>query len=196
MPPSVRVQPNDLVQAAIRIVRSRGIDALTAKELAKEAGCSTQPIFWHFRNMDDIRAHVTDYARGLFRQYLHAAPGPESDGRVYKAIGWNYIRFASEETQLFRMLFMSKQDADCDLLHTDSNLPYILDVLVRDEQVERETANRIMTEMWLFAHGIATMIATDTARFTPAEIGSMLTDVYRGLLLHADSTNAPKGGAI
>lgn len=36
--------------------------------------------------------------------------------------------------------------------------------------------------MWIFVHGIATMIATDYLEISDDDISFMLTDMYQGLL--------------
>ena len=100
---------------------------------------------------------------------------------AYKAIGLNYIRFAAEETEFFKLLFMS-QSSGKDILTSHTEQAYVLQVLEQEENIKGTRAQDIYEEMWLFSHGIATMIATGTATFTPERIKEMLTAVYRGLI--------------
>ena len=100
---------------------------------------------------------------------------------AYKAIGLNYIRFAAEETEFFKLLFMS-QSSGKDILTSHTEQAYVLKVLEQEENIKGTRAQDIYEEMWLFSHGIATMIATGTATFTPERIREMLTAVYRGLI--------------
>ena len=44
MPPKVKVTQDQIIQAAMDIVRESGIDALNARALAKQLDCSIQPI--------------------------------------------------------------------------------------------------------------------------------------------------------
>ena len=100
---------------------------------------------------------------------------------AYKAIGINYIRFAAEEREFFRLLFMSEH-TEKDILKTHTEMPYVLKVLEEEENITGALAQDIYEEMWLFSHGVATMIATGTAKFTQERIEEMLTAVYRGLI--------------
>ncbi len=45
MAPPNKFTRQEMVQAALRVVRAEGIEGLTAKRLAQELGTSTQPIF-------------------------------------------------------------------------------------------------------------------------------------------------------
>lgn len=45
MGPKVKIQKEQITDAAFEIVRKGGMDSLTAKSLAAKLKCSTQPIF-------------------------------------------------------------------------------------------------------------------------------------------------------
>ncbi len=178
MPPKLKITKEQVVDAAVRIVREHGCAGLTAKSLAAELHCSTQPIFWQFEGMDAVRSAVTQRALEKFDEYLHTKLENIS---AYKSIGINYIRFAAEEREFFRLLFMSEH-ADRDILKSHTEMPYVLKVLEEEENITGARAQDIYEEMWLFSHGVATMIATGTAKFTRERIEEMLTAVYRGLI--------------
>ncbi len=178
MPPRPRVTKEQITDAAFRLVRERGEDALTAKALAAEAGCSTQPIFWYFSGMAEVAAAVTARARALFSERLRQK---RQGVNPFKTVGLNYIAFAKEETNLFKLLYMSKGRVPDSLLD-DENTPFAVDVIVNEKGISEEQAKRVFRELWLFSHGIATMAATGTASFEEEDIDEMLTDVYQGVL--------------
>ena len=102
---------------------------------------------------------------------------------LYKAAGINYIRFAKEERELFRILFMSETKAVPILESTlDENKEELLGIIRMQTGLDDIRANRLYTAMWIFTHGIAVMLATGAAAFSEREIGEMLTDAYRGFL--------------
>lgn len=178
MPPKPKVSGEDILNAAFSLVRRRGEEALTAKTLAAAAGCSTQPIFWYFSGMAEVETNVYARARELFSERLRR----KRDGvNPFKTVGLNYIAFAKEETNLFKLLYMSGKGQPIKLLD-DENAPFAIDVIVREKGISEADARRVFRELWLFSHGIATMIATGTADFSDEEIESMLTDVYIGVL--------------
>lgn len=178
MPPKIKVSREMIAKEAFELVKRDGIGALSAKNLAKQLKCSTQPLFWQYENMDEIRKVVLESADSLFIEYLRS--GAEGVN-PYKAIGINYIRFAKEQKQLFKALFMSDNNGR-DVLSSIEQIPFILDALNTQSVMDKECSRIVMREMWLFAHGIATMTATDTAQFEQEDVNRMLSDVFKGLL--------------
>ena len=107
MPPKVKFQREEIVGAAAAIVREQGYDALTAREVAAKLGVSTRPIFTYFDTMEQLRAEVCSYAKRRYLEYIErglTAPIPNL------GVGQQYIRFAREEPELFRLLFLTKPD--------------------------------------------------------------------------------------
>lgn len=105
MPPKVKITKDEILKAALGIVRKGGAQALNARALADALGCSTQPVFSNYPGMDELRADVDRAAYELYREYL-ASGAKRSDVPKYKAFGLAYIEFAKEEPELFRLLFM------------------------------------------------------------------------------------------
>ena len=58
MPPKVKVQKEEIVRAAVEIVRKQGMAALNARTVAAALGCSTQPVFSNFAAMEDLQAQL------------------------------------------------------------------------------------------------------------------------------------------
>jgi len=179
MAPRPKVSREDISDAAFRLVRREGIDRLTAKALAAEAGCSTQPVFWYFSGMAEVEEEVTVRAKALFAERLRRT---REGVNPFKAVGLNYIGFAKEETNLFKLLYMSGRTGSPGLPE-DENVPFAVDVIVREKGISEKDALRVFRELWLFSHGIATMVATETASFNDDDVESMLTDVYSGVLM-------------
>ena len=57
------------------------------------------------------------------------------------------------------------------------------ETLLRTLSCSRQTAMAIQTEMWVYVHGFATMIATKYIQWDEQSVSEMLTDVYEGLKL-------------
>lgn len=178
MPPKTKVSREMIAKGAFELVKRDGIDALSAKNLAKELSCSTQPLFWWYANMEEIKSVVLARANSMFEECLKSG---DDGANPYKAIGINYIRFAKEQKQLFKALFMSDNNGR-DVLSSIEQMPFILDALNTQSVMDKECSRIVMREMWLFAHGIATMTATDTAQFEQEDVNRMLSDVFKGLL--------------
>ena len=178
MPPKPKISKEQIIEKALFVVRDKGASALTAKALAQALSCSTQPVFWHFENMEELKKEVFAAALKIFGQALRREVVCESR---YLALGLNYIHFAAEERELFRLLFMS-DFGGTDRVRVELEKDYVLSVIELTDGVSGTAAEDIYREMWLFSHGIAAMTVTGTARFSDDETRRMLSRVYRGLL--------------
>ena len=177
MPPKAKVTKEGICEAAAELVRERGAEGLTAKALAGKLHCSTQPIFWVYSNMEEVRQAVREEALKRFGRYLRER---QEGASAYLSVGLNYIRFASEEREFFKLLFMS--DGWEDILTKHAEMPYVLEVIEQTEHISGRDAQDIYEEMWMLSHGIATMIATGTAQFSQERVRKILHDVYSGLV--------------
>ncbi len=105
MPPSVKFTKQEIIDAALRVTRAGGIGSLTARSLAAELGASTRPMFTYFDSMDALKHEVHEAAKDLYRAYVKrglAEPIP------FLGVGQSYIRFAKEEPELYKLLFLEK----------------------------------------------------------------------------------------
>ena len=185
MPPKPKVTKQQILEGAVALVREKGAGALTAKALAARLGCSTQPIFWQYAGMDELRQEVMRESLALFGEYLRRENAGVS---AYLSVGLNYIRFAREEKYLFRGLFMG-EFGQTGLFGAKVEMEYVLRVIEKNDRITGERAQVIYKDMWLFSHGIAAMIAAGTAEFEEGELRKMLTDVYRGLARYLEDEN-------
>ncbi len=179
MPPKAKFTRDDIVAAAVSIVRRQGHTALTARALAAELNCSAKPIFGLFKNMEQLQSQVLAAADQLYQSYLTA---DMAAGRYppYKASGMAYIRFAGEEKELFKLLFM--RDRTGETVGEDrESIRLMLDHLMGSLGLSEDEAYLMHIEMWIYVHGIATMIATSYLHWEPDFISAALTDAYMGL---------------
>ena len=72
MAPRNKYTREEMVEAAVRVVRENGIDALTAKALAEELGVSTQPVFTCFHTIEEAKREVRDAAQKVYDSYVTA----------------------------------------------------------------------------------------------------------------------------
>ena len=178
MPPRVRIDKKDIVDAAVNIVRIAGAGALNARSLATALGCSTQPIFSNFQSMDELNVELTKAAYGVYQSFIDREVKKERYP-IYKAYGMAYICFAREESELFKLLFMCDRDGK-DLSPTD-DFNESVEIIMNSNGVTKEKAELMHLEMWTFVHGIAAMLATSFLVLDGELISNMLSDVYQGL---------------
>lgn len=180
MPPRVKVTRKDIVNAAVRMVREKGEASLNARMLATYMGCSTQPLFSNFSSMEELKEEVRMAIYELYTGYLQR----ESDANQYppyKAYGMGYIRFAKEEKELFKMFFMRDRSKEKITDDRDEATQKSIVMMQKDIGLSEEQASRFHLEMWIYVHGIASLLATSYLTLEWNEISSMITDVYQGM---------------
>lgn len=178
MPPKVKITKEDIIQTTIALIQKSGEQAINARTIANCLKCSTQPIFSNFTTMEDLQKAVRIAAYDYYRIFLK---NEAESGKYphYKAYGMAYIRFAREERELFKLLFM--RDRTGEDLSPSPDFEESVEMIMRANGMRYEKAKCVHLEMWACVHGIATMLATS---FLPLEwemISDMLTDVYQGI---------------
>lgn len=178
MPPAFLFTREQIVQAALDLTREQGFSAVTARALGQRLGTSTRPLFSHFSTMAEIRAAVLEAANALYQAYLAR---DMADGKYppYKAAGMAYIRFAREERELFKLLFMRDRTGEAQAASEEADL--MLNLICAQVHISREQAAIFYLEMWAYVHGIATMVATRYYDWSEELTSQTLTDMYRGL---------------
>lgn len=185
MPPKCRFTREEIIQAALDLTAEKGVGALTARGLAQRLGSSAKPIFGLFANMEEVQQEVVKAANLRYQEYLRQ---DMSAGRYppYKASGMAYIRFAREQKELFKLLFM--RDRTHEEKAAGEELEALLSLIRQNMGLSREEAYRFHMEMWIYVHGIATMIATAYLEWDLDFISAALTDAYQGLRLRFGQT--------
>jgi len=176
MPPSVKFTKEEIVEAALRVTRAKGISSLTARSLAAELGASTRPMFTYFDSMEELRYEVHEAAKGVYQSYIEAglaSPIP------FLGVGQSYIRFAREEPQLYKLLFLEKPDGAgggaMEALKLTQDL--VRESIMSIYHMDAFQADCYFRDLWLIAFSFATMIVTDDCPLTDEQMSAVFTEV-------------------
>lgn len=181
MPPKNKYGKEAILAAAFAIAKEHGIEAVTARDVGARLGTSSKPVYTAFENMEELKRGVLKKAMTVFETYqANEIEGAEYP--PYKAIGMAYIRFAQEEKELFKMLYMRDRRAE---QGEEGEPSYKKAIFVLENQTGLDPirANLFHAEMWIYVHGIAAMLATSYLEWDFDLISRMVTDVYEGLKL-------------
>jgi AcrR family transcriptional regulator len=183
MPPKAKFTKEQITQAAIQIVREKGMGAVTSRELGKKLGSSACPIFTVFSNMEEVNMEIIKAAKQVYKFFVQEGLKEEN---AFKGVGTAYIKFAMKEPKLFQILFMSEKQELMDKKHTlmmlDDNYEDILRSVQTPNGLNEEEAEKLYEHLWIYTHGIATLCATRVCTFTSQEIGAMMSEVFTSLL--------------
>ena len=185
MPPKAKFTKDEMIAAALEIVRTEGPGALTARALGQKLGSSARPIFTIFQSMEEVAQEVVAAAKQLYAKYVEEGLS-QKEIPAFKGVGMQYIRFALTEPKLFQLLFMSEQSqkpAVGEILPViEEHYPQILDSVQKCYSFNQEEAEWLYRHLWIYSHGIAVLCATNMCTFTPEEMGNMLTEVCQAML--------------
>lgn len=178
MPPKAKITKEMVVDAAFEVTREAGIEAVNARTIAAKLGCSTQPVMYHFKTIGDIKSAVWKKTDDYHTEYIltFRTNEPMMD------IGMNFIRFAAEEKNLFRLLFQSDglvEKEVTDMVWTGSASP-MLEVLMRTEQVDLDGARSIFSTIGFYVHGFASLLANNSMEYSEETAKAMLRRVGIG----------------
>ena len=178
MPPKVKTTKEDIINAAVDIVRTSGAQAINARTIAAVLNCSTQPVFSNFATMDELRLAVVKKADAICGDYIRREI---ESGKfpTYKASGMAYIRFAKEEKELFKLLFMRDRRGESN--GSSPDFEESVKMLMQNNNMTKESATKAHLELWSVVHGIATMQATSFLELSTELVSDMISDVYKGI---------------
>lgn len=173
MPPKFKFKREEIVEAAVNLTRRGGVDAVTARGIAGELGVSTQPIFTCFKNMEEAKEEVRIYAEKLCHNYLEK--GVEASIPFF-GFGMAYIRFAKEESELYKMLFINPDKKGESMLDTLSGIrSIVINSIEKTYRFNEKESKRLFRDLWFAAHSIATLCVGGICPFSDEEIAKILT---------------------
>lgn len=176
MAPKNKFTKKEMIEAAMQVVRDKGIGGLTAKTMADELGTSTQPVFTAFGSMDTVKQEVYASAVRVYDSYTDAGL---KEKIPFFGVGMQYIRFAREEPELYRLLFLTKtQDQEYSAMKSMQHLQKLIrPTLVNIYHITAEEADLYFRDLWFVVHSLSTLVVTGDCPYSDREIGQILTGV-------------------
>ena len=172
MAPKNKFTKREMVEAALRVVRTKGIDGLTAKTMAEELGTSTQPIFTGFGSMDGVKQEVYEAAISVYDGYANEGL---KEKIPFLGIGKQYVCFAREEPELYRLLFLTKSQEYGAMKAMQYLQELVRPTLMEIYHISGEEADVYFRDLWLVTHSLSTLIVTGDCTYSDQEISQILT---------------------
>ena len=184
MPPKTRITRDMIIDAAVEVVRQNGFENVNARTVARELGCSTQPVMYHFATIDSLKRTAFARVDQLHSEYMMDIP-PAQDPVL--GIGLNYIRFAVKEPQLFRFLFQSgyaEENSLLEMVDSEELVP-VLEAMREGSGLSLQKTRNVFITVALFAHGYASIIANNHLEYDEKLIAEHLERTWNGAVLAA-----------
>ncbi len=170
-----------LINSAFLMAKREGLINVTARKLAAKVGCSTQPIFRIYENMDDLWKEIFLKSVSYFSFFYDRYPKLKKEPFVN--LGLAYIQFAKEEKELFKILFLSEQRYDksmYEILNGDKGIVSMEINKAKDDGCKN--TGDLFTKMWIFIHGAACMTITGDYDLDEIETANLLISIYHSFL--------------
>lgn len=176
MPSSPKIPKELILKYALDMLIRDGFSSINIKSLAKEIGCSTQPISWHFGNMEGLRNALAEYALSYANNKMYS--NAENPIEVFEKVGREYVKIAIYEPNLFHFLYLdrlpkSETNPFSAIISKKENLKMIKEITSFFDVNEKNIGQYLQNTI-IYAHGIAMLIATHVLTATEAEIVEMI----------------------
>ena len=184
MAPETQFSAGKIIDAAIGIPRAHGIDAVTARSIAKELGCSVKPIFTAFDNMDDAIEATVERARSIFTDFMQKPYEKLS----FMRIGLRWIDFARTEPNLYKLLFVpSARGARLTtplnvFMNFEGLTEKIVPIVASEFGLSGDKAYRLYNQMIIHAHGMACILVSGQTDFTEQSIREIFSETVESLV--------------
>lgn len=184
MPPKPKYTKEEIISAAYELTREKGIDAVVAREVGKRLNTSSSPIFTIWSSMEELKEEVRLLAKQKYRQYMadifDFSPS-------FKEFGMRCVSFAAEEPNLFRLLFLTKGEEHSPYVRFKQEFESIFTPLVEEIGnqfgLSEADAEDLLSQMIIFANGIAAYVITDANSFSKETVSRHLGQVCIGIVL-------------
>ena len=182
MPAKAKVTKEMIIDAAFEIAKEMGAENITARTVSQKLCCSTQPVLYHFKTIEDVRIAAHKKASEFHINYVTNLSGKYE--RPMLEVGMRYIQFAVEEKNLFRFLYHSNYYTGVSLSDwlTGKNFDSLFPILKRQAKVDERQAYSIFSQIVLVTQGIASLLANNAMVYDEAYCIKTLSNAYFGIM--------------
>ncbi len=182
MPAIAKVTKEMIINAAFEIAKEMGAENITARTVSQKLGCSTQPVLYHFKTIEDVR--IAAHKKGIEFHINYVTNLSGKYERPMLEVGMRHIQVAVEQKNLFRFLFHSNYYTGISLSDwlTEENFGSIFSILKIQAKVDNRQAHSIFSQIFLVTHGIASLLASNAMVYDEAYCINTLSNAYFGIM--------------
>lgn len=195
----IQISKEVILQAALEMLIRDGYASVNIKTLSKEIGCSTQPLVWHFENMDGLRKALAQYALAYANTKME--PKDENSIEAFKQVGTGFVQIALVEPNLFRFLYlegyMGSPADNLEMLINDEENIELIKRISKDLEISKKKASRYLQNTIVYTYGIATLIAIGMIKTSQKEVMKLVNNAANAFLIQEgvllDELSSKKG---
>lgn len=174
------ITKEELLKVALKMVESSGLESINARDLAKCAGISTKPIYRLYKSLDDLKTDVNSIIKKEYDEFIMKRV---DNKKALITLCVAYIEFAKMHKNYFRSLFLSNNlnwTSVENVLNEKWNQGAIINMVNKQGLTFEESKNLFMN-LWLYANGLATLIACNNINLDNKEILVKIVKMYKEL---------------
>lgn len=179
MPKKMSIDQEKIIATALAVTIREGLINVTARAVAKEAQCSTQPIYSQFKDIEALKMAVVEKAfERLQEDYMKPFEGEDP----FLKMGIGTLRFARELPELYKALFITEPQG---LRLTEEfkrrSKTAMIDIAATGKDMEDkslEVTASIHEKLSIFTHGLAIQLMGDSTRYTDDTLKKLLNEAW------------------
>lgn len=157
MPKKAIFTKEQIFKKAFEVFKQNGLEAITARNLAKSLNCSPAPIYSFYTSLEILKKDLINQAKSIFMEYVKES----STEYIFLNIGIGICKFAREEKQLFHTIFL-KDSSYSSLVREFRDLIKVeMSKDSRFDKLDEDFKTELFLDCWMYAHGFSTLIATN-----------------------------------
>ena len=158
MPKPTTITQEVIIETAFEMVRKEGFTVLSARNIAKQIGCSTQPIYWCYKNMEDLKVEICKKALAFLQNVMLSY---SKTGNTLLDLGLGYVQMAYTESALFKAFYMDNV-TNVKLTDIFPESERVVEIMKNSEECQNISDEELKNDIakgWMLAHGIASLVA-------------------------------------
>lgn len=150
-----------ILKESYNLLKEKGFEELTARNIAKHIKASPVPIYSTFESLDNLKREILQFAKS---ELLNRIRDIQEENLILK-IGIGIVRFAEEEKRVFSSLFF-EQKLYLEML--DDFNEKLLDYSENDielKNMEKEAKMWLFHKCFVYVNGVAALANTGFLKF-------------------------------
>lgn len=186
------ISKEELVGAALDLIRESGWEGVSARNLASRTAMSTMPIYSAMGSMDELKKACFLAVAALLdaSQHRKRSDNPALD------LALGYVAFARDEPRLYRFLLSAPWDMEKVIKEEAARPDYEkggrAEGFLRQvfgEMPEPGQRDNFVFRTWIFTHGLADLVSSGRVDMDEAEIAGHLSAA--GAAFYLQGKNMP-----
>ncbi len=179
----VTITKEKILSAALNLMRSGGLSALTVRSLCAALGCGANAIFSSFGSIQGVRDAVKKEARELYRRRVSAG---FSLNPPFKGFGMALLWFAMDEPQLYSLVLEVDEPAESFEKYVDTSVGFkqeCLAAITSSFGLQGHDAEMLYYQMVLVVLGLAQACTRGGCPLSIPQVSGILGKNVRAFLM-------------